>query len=179
MGHRDRHVSHVAQVKTEALVQQQTAASTADSQGCTKWAKQGRGTVLSSYKDTKSLTGLYKFETVGGDKVLYVEDASPVFVTHLWMSNNISSVKCATMDSPKMKPVGSDALFSGKGVGKHTPGYLNGWILWHWGNTYNIDGNHPCAIAGASGKHAGGPLTEFFFCEATKATPSCDGLQYK
>jgi hypothetical protein len=67
------------------------------------------------------------------------------------------SVLAGTMARTSTKAMSCDPL----GVGSHTCGYYNGWMLWHTNDTYNEDGAHPCAFSrGAS--PTGGALTDLW-----------------
>ena len=46
-----------------------------------------------------------------------------------------------------------------QGVGSHSCGSGNGWILWHTSDTYNFSGAHPCAF-GTGGGPTGYALTD-------------------
>lgn len=88
------------------------------------------------------------------DKRLFIRDSSPIFGDgpvgrHFWRTNS-ASVECATsyaqVADKTMRATGAHGMnCDGQGIGAHTCGSRNGWILWHVGGTYDFSGQHPCS----------------------------------
>ena len=110
-----------------------------------------------------SSTGVYYLTDNGNTKGLYVYDPAPAWTgTHYWESNSgadgdvgSSSLRCRSTSQtawsdglPKAMSCDAD------GIGTHTCGTQNGWILWHNGAAY-MDNNHPCPVDGATTAGAG------------------------
>ena len=98
---------------------------------------------------------------------LFIEDQAALFsqTVYYWRTN-ATSVKCATsyaavaggtMATTTSKAVSCDA----SAVGSHACGYGNGWILLHWNDTYNVNGQHPCAFGGG-GSPTGAALSDMW-----------------
>jgi len=87
-----------------------------------------------------------------GTSNMYIKDDSPTMgqhalVAHTWTST-APRVACKMAYNGMYKwttdhKVSCDSTC----IGVHQCGHGNGWIFWHNGNTYNFDGNHPCAEA--------------------------------
>jgi hypothetical protein len=115
-------------------------------------------------------TGLYRLGS--GARRLYLQDADPEFGPavsrggrHYWRTN-AAMLRCSTtymavtdmtMAAVTTRAVDCDPL----GVGLHTCGVSSGWILWHVNDTYNFNGDHPCAF-GTGGSPAGGALSDLW-----------------
>jgi len=100
------------------------------------------------------------FRLGSGARRLFIEDMNPNFGPgpvgrHFWRTA-AASVRCATeyarVLAGTMASTGSHAVnCDGQGIGSHTCGHGNGWILWHTSDTYNYSGAHPCAFGTGDG----------------------------
>jgi hypothetical protein len=97
------------------------------------------------------------FRAGDGAQRLFIEDANALLEAgfHYWRTTG-SSVACATdyadvgaktMAITSSVGISCDSL----AVGSHTCGTLNGWILLHLNDPYNVSGAHPCSLG--SGDH--------------------------
>ena len=92
-------------------------------------------------------------------------DPQPAVGAHYWRTGAMTiqcatsydSVVAGTMASTSTRAMDCDPL----GVGSHTCGITEGWILWHINDTFNEDGGHPCAF-GVSDYPTGGALTDLW-----------------
>lgn len=88
---------------------------------------------------------------IGRSQKLFIHDPRAVFETiHYWKTtgaalecaNSYPSVRAGTMAPVTWGGMSCDPL----GVGTHTCGFGNGWILYHAGDTYDVSGQHPCPL---------------------------------
>jgi len=111
-----------------------------------------------------SITDVYWFSNTAKTKGLYIYDPSPKLGgSRYWESSaNEEIVRCRSSEQRYWsRGLQKQMSCDENGVGKHTCGSLNGWILWHEGATFNYD-PHPCPVAGSTGRS--GDLTELWIC---------------
>jgi len=137
---------------------------------CNTWThvwsdKTGTRTLPTSMQS--SITDVYWFSNLGNTKGLYIYDPSPIFSgLHYWESGASEEiVRCRSSEQRHWsRGLQKQINCNGNGVGKHTCGSHNGWILWHNGVTFYNDA-HPCPVTGST--HGGqGDLTELWFCSS-------------
>jgi len=114
-----------------------------------------------------SITDVYWLSDSANSKGLYIYDPSPYFGgLEYWESSaDEEVVRCRSSDQQDW----SNGLLkqmncNGNGVGEHTCGHTNGWILWHNGATYYNDA-HPCPVTGST-TTGQGDLTELWICSS-------------
>eukprot|EP00936_MAST-01D_sp_MAST-1D-sp1_P000332 g332.t1 len=133
------------ETKVDDLARKSTPAPRADT--CTVWKKvqtlPASGLTNFAKPSANSPTGVYKITNNKG-QALFIEDNNPAWNGYDWQSNDPSNVRCATSESPSWKSTAAAISCNSKGVGSHTCGYGNGWIMFHNGETYGT--NTPCKI---------------------------------
>lgn len=92
------------------------------------------------------------FRLGSGSARFFIADSAPLIESHYhYWRTEAPEVQCATsyeavlngsMVTTSIKQTSCDP----KGVGQHTCGVTSGWILVHNNDTFNMDGNHPCAF---------------------------------
>jgi hypothetical protein len=104
-------------------------------------------------------TKLFRISNASRTQSFFILDRVPLFASgqqggfgrgHIWASDsgavacatNYAQVKAVTMVTTNTFAISCDS----KGPGSHTCGYINGWILFHSGGTYDFDGRHPCSF---------------------------------
>jgi len=116
-----------------------------------------------------SINDVYWFSNPANTKGLYIYDPSPnLSGLHFWESSaDAGIVRCRSSEQRYWsRGLQKQMSCSKNGVGKHTCGSYNGWLLWHNGATYYNDA-HPCPVTGSS--HPGrGDLTELWVCSSLK-----------
>jgi hypothetical protein len=134
---------------------------------------------------------LHRVCTAALNECLYVQDSAPDFMRgdyetalvsysgtanerHYWRSRD-ANVKCAASSGAALV---NAAFFDvncnpTSGIGQHACGFGNGWILYHSGHTYNVNGAHPCSVPGHT---SGSTLNTFQVCvpDAAAATYTAD-----
>jgi len=92
------------------------------------------------------------FRAGAGTQRLFIKDSNALLESgfHYWRTLG-AGVACTTdyanVDAGTMAITTSMAMSCDThGVGSHTCGTLNGWLLLHLNDTYNVSGAHPCSL---------------------------------
>ena len=118
----------------------------------------------SKINDPENKMGIFKVTSSDGNRVLYIYDKGGLMdagCTYCWVTHSNDEATypwCSThnrMNSwTEMWSLHSDG--DQHLAGNHHGGSSNGWILLHNGDTYNVNGQHPCYV--------GTDLSEIYIC---------------